>query len=228
MKFLVVLLVLLVPIHAEDKTQTTIDSLKELLPVEIAEKVGKLSGEDIRAAKKIFQKIPKKEDLVKTLSEESPALKDLIEAVVKKLQEKQEAISNALTPETKKFLVKARTVVEKTFEKLSELYKEEGEKVKDDIRENFPKLMLLLEHPQVQADVMALCGRGGYGGYGGYGYGAPPPYAAYGAGGGYGGGFGGAPGYGAYGAPPAAPYGGLYAQPPLGAGLGAGLLGLLG
>lgn len=91
---------------AEIDNSDTVKSLQELLPVEIAEKVANLTSSDIKAARKIFERLPKKEDLIKALNEQSPALKDLVQIVAQTIAEKVKSVDEALKPETKKFLEK--------------------------------------------------------------------------------------------------------------------------
>ncbi|KAI6221857.1 hypothetical protein M3Y99_01532700 [Aphelenchoides fujianensis] len=114
----------------------------------------KLEFKDLDAAKRIAHAWPtihSVRQLKQMLVEESPALKNVIDATIRSVHEQFDHAADQFDDETKQFVRQAGGIVAEAKNRLKGMWASASPNVKQHIRRVFPTTNSVIEHPHIQA-----------------------------------------------------------------------------
>ncbi|CAD5211787.1 unnamed protein product [Bursaphelenchus okinawaensis] len=138
------------------------DGIVKEMPEKMVEELNKLTVTDLKAIKNIAARWPEYRSIVKlqnVMTEESPRLKYLLDNLIELFHEKTGDGVDSLSNSTHKFMDNAATIVKRGGNTIKTMYEYEKREVKENLREVFPQMMLLLENPSLKNVFLSyMCG----------------------------------------------------------------------
>ncbi|CAD5216031.1 unnamed protein product [Bursaphelenchus xylophilus] len=129
------------------------DGIRNEMPKKMVEELDKLSVQDLKALKNIALRWPEFRSIVKlqdVMKEESPRITYLLDNLIELFHEKVGDGIDSLPNTTHEFIDKAATIIRKGGNTIRTIYDYEKPEVKDNLREVFPQIMLLVENPSLK------------------------------------------------------------------------------
>jgi hypothetical protein len=141
----ILLLCLCLPLAIYAQDPSLFQGLKGMLPDIVVKDLEALKAEDLAAAKRIFNKVNMNSNFTEIVTKESPRLFELIRDVVHAIKDKKAEAFGKFLPETDEFIGKLQDILQNAIEETAALYKLEDNKVKENLRDIFPKAMFIIE-----------------------------------------------------------------------------------
>ncbi|KAI6184879.1 hypothetical protein M3Y97_00644100 [Aphelenchoides bicaudatus] len=137
--------------------------VKGHLPKLMLDDLQKLTLKDVDAARKVVERWPEfsnMEAFEKIVGEESKPLKNFVDDVITVGHQSIDATVAKMSEGEVKFFQQAGKVVSGAREQLVSLYKNEKPEIKDSLKTLFPRIHLLVDHPQILQAPISYCGLG--------------------------------------------------------------------